>query len=545
MTLATFAAGARPRTRFARAAATVLALSCGTLVAQTRDAPNTARQAAPARLAVPAPQGAAIGRAAADRGAADTQRPPSPPPDEGPSCPGGMSESIAVRLNAGRSTFVNLPEPVVRRSLGDPEVVDARMVSPQVLYLASQRIGSTNAILQGRSGRCVALEISVTIDTDSVQAKLAELMPEEKDLRVTAAADTIILVGSVSDATVVERAMAVANAYVRSSYQQGAGRESSTAARAGLQKAENGAPPLVSRVLNMLSVGSAQQVMLEVKVAEVSKNLLDKLGASVAGSRTNGMWTYQMLSNFLTGAGGAIGAIKDGANQVLIDAEKRDGMIRILAEPSVMAISGQEGSFLAGGKVLIPVAQNAVAGSAAVTLEEKEFGVGLRFTPTVLSGGRINLKVAPEVSELSREGIGVSAGTLGTRSVLPLITTRRAATTVQLADGQSFAIGGLLKSSIATNIKALPVLGEIPILGALFRSSDYQSEKTELVFIVTPRLVKPLPPDFRLPTDNIGEPTRTGVFLEGRLDSPGTDAPAARPAPDAPGTRADDGLPLR
>jgi pilus assembly protein CpaC len=464
--------------------------------------------------------------------------PPAAPaasvPDDGPSCSGGISDPIAVRLNAGRSTFVNLPEAVVRRSLGDPEVVDARMVSPQVMYLASRRIGATNAIMQGRSGRCVAFEIAVTIDTDSVQSKLAELMPEEKALRVSAAADTLILTGVVSDATVVERAIAIANAYVRSSYQQGAGKDSSTAARAGLQNAENGSPPLVSRVLNMLTVGSAQQVMLEVKVAEVSKTLLDKLGASVAGSRTNGMWTYQMLSNFLTGAGGTIGAVKDGANQLLIDAEKRDGLIRILAEPSVMAISGQEGSFLAGGKVLIPVAQSTVAGSAAVTLEEKEFGVGLKFVPTVLSGGRINLKVAPEVSELSREGIGVSAGTLGTRSVLPLITTRRAATTVQLADGQSFAIGGLLKSSIATNIKALPVLGEIPILGALFRSTDFQSEKTELVFIVTPRLVTPLPPDFRLPTDNVGEPTRKGVFIEGRLDAPGTGASPAT----APGTGA-------
>jgi pilus assembly protein CpaC len=477
---------------------------------------------------------------AAAQAPAQTRTPPQPQaapqapvPDDGPSCPGGISDPIAVRLNAGRSTFVNLPEAVVRRSLGDPEVVDARMVSPQVLYVASRRIGATNAIMQGRSGRCVAFEIAVTIDTDSVQSKLGELMPEEKDLRVSAAADTIILTGVVSDATVVERAIAIANAYVRSSYQQGAGKDSSTAARAGLQNAENGAPPLVSRVLNMLTVGSAQQVMLEVKVAEVSKTLLDKLGTSVAGSRTNGMWTYQMLSNFLTGAGGTLGAIKDGTNQLLIDAEKRDGLIRILAEPSVMAISGQEGSFLAGGKVLIPVAQSTVAGSAAVTLEEKEFGVGLKFVPTVLSGGRINLKVAPEVSELSREGIGVSAGTIGTRSVLPLITTRRAATTVQLADGQSFAIGGLLKSSIATNIKALPVLGEIPILGALFRSSDFQSEKTELVFVVTPRLVKPLPPDYRLPTDNVGEPTRTGVFIEGRLDAPGID-PAAPNAPAAP-----------
>ena len=155
--------------------------------------------------------------------------------------------------------------------------------------------------------------------------------------------------------------------------------------------------------------------------------------------------------------------------------------MRILAEPNVMAISGQEGSFLAGGKIFIPVAQD----NNKVTLEEKEFGVGLRFTPTVLAGGRINLQVAPEVSELSREGVGFTASGVPGSSILPLITTRRASTTVQLYDGQSFAIGGLIKNNLATSLKGLPVLGEVPILGALFRSTDFQQDRTELVFVIT------------------------------------------------------------
>ena len=168
-----------------------------------------------------------------------------------------------------------------------------------------------------------------------------------------------------------------------------------------------------------------------------------------------------------------------------------------------------------------------------ITLEEKEFGVGLKFTPTVLAGGRINLKVAPEVSELSRDGVGITAnGAFDGTSVLPLITTRRASTTVQLFDGQSFAIGGLIKNSATANVNAFPFLGEIPVLGALFRSTDFQSEKSELVFVVTPRLVKPLPPDYQLPTDKVGEPDRNRVMLQGRVD---TDPPA-RPtvAPAAP-----------
>jgi pilus assembly protein CpaC len=180
-----------------------------------------------------------------------------------------------------------------------------------------------------------------------------------------------------------------------------------------------------------------------------------------------------------------------------------------------MAISGQEGTFLAGGKFYIPVAQE----DKKITLEEKEFGVGLRFTPTVLAGGRINLKVAPEVSELSREGVGVSASGITGTAILPLITTRRASTTVQLYDGQSFAIGGLIRNNLVANLKGLPMLGEVPILGALFRSTDYQQDRTELVFVITARLVKPMPgASYSLPTDKVGVPSRAGVLLGGRLE---------------------------
>ena len=195
-------------------------------------------------------------------------------------------------------------------------------------------------------------------------------------------------------------------------------------------------------------------------------------------------------------------------------------MVRILAEPTVMAISGQEGSFLAGGKIFVPVAQD----NNKVTLEEKEFGVGLRFTPTVLAGGRINLRVAPEVSEISREGIGITAAGFSSGAILPLITTRRASTTVELFDGQSFAIGGLIKNNRTTNIHGLPILGEIPVLGALFRSTDFQQDRTELLFVVTPHLVKPLPADYKLPTDSATAPSRAGLFLGGKME--GTPAPA-------------------
>jgi pilus assembly protein CpaC len=273
------------------------------------------------------------------------------------------------------------------------------------------------------------------------------------------------------------------------------------------------------RVINLLGVNAAQQVMLEVKIAEVSKTLLDKLGASVAGSANSGIWASSILSSFLNGtAGGILSITRANGSGVTIDAEKKDGLIKILAEPTVMAISGQEGSFLAGGKILIPVSQDSINGSNRITLEEKEFGVGLKFTPTVLSGGRINLRVAPEVSELSREGVGISTAGNNNRAILPLITTRRASTTVQLADGQSFVIGGLIKNNTTANIKAFPILGEIPVIGALFRSTDFQQDRTELLFVVTPRLVKPQAAIQRLPTDGLKDPSRSELFLGGRME---------------------------
>jgi pilus assembly protein CpaC len=326
--------------------------------------------------------------------------------------------------------------------------------------------------------------------------------------------------------------MSVATAYVRYMQSTDSQRQQSGGGTGGgLLGAATG---LESRVINMLSVAAPQQVMLEVKVAEVSKVIAEKLGAELKLSATNGDWTYGILSSFLSGGAGQASAVKTlFDNYLQVDAEKNDGLVKILAQPNVMAISGQEGSFLAGGKVYLPVAQGSGGGGTTFTLEEKEFGVGLKFTPTVLAGGRINLRVAPEVSEFSRQGITVSApNTLGT-TILPLITTRRATTTVQLMDGQSLVIGGLIKSNAVGNIKAFPILGELPIIGALFRSSDFATDRSELLFVVTPRLVKPLAGPVQLPTDTYIEPSRFEFFLGGKLEGLPPQEPAQQPAPTA------------
>lgn len=224
----------------------------------------------------------------------------------------------------------------------------------------------------------------------------------------------------------------------------------------------------------------------------------------------------------------------------MIDAQKKDGVVRLLAEPNIMAISGQQASFLSGGRVFIPVTQNSSTGGVpSITLEEREFGIGVKFTPTVLDGTRVNLKMVTEVSDLSQTG-SAFATVNNVTSVLPSFTVRRADTTVQLNDGQSFVIAGLIKNNVTETIKRFPGLGDIPILGALFRSSEFQKDQTELLFVITPRLVKPLAEAPRLPTDNHVAPGRGDIYINGSMegwesDMPRAPAPAPRPAPAAPG----------
>jgi pilus assembly protein CpaC len=431
-------------------------------------------------------------------------------------CSGAAARPAQMALQMGRSTMLRLPEPVLHRAVGNPAVVQAMLVSPDTLYIAGVDVGTTNMIVQGRSGACSVVDITVAMDPAALQATLASVMPDEKDIRVIGAADSLVLSGTVSDAAAVARATELANAYVRRPLHPlpAVSKDGPGGTQQNQQQGGNGV-----RVVNLLSVSAPQQVQLEVKVAEVSKTLLERLEAGATIRFGSGSWAGTLLSNFITGqAHGLLDARRtNGKAQFTAEAEKQDGIVRVLAEPNVMAISGQEGTFLAGGKFYIPVAQE----NNRVTLEEKEFGVGLRFTPTVLSGGRINLHVAPEVSELSREGIGVTANGLTGTSILPVITTRRASTTVQLYDGQSFAIGGLIKNNLVTNLKGLPVLGEVPILGALFRSTDYQQDRTELVFVITVHLVKPLAAgNYVLPTDKVGVPSRAAVMLGGRLEGP-------------------------
>jgi pilus assembly protein CpaC len=411
---------------------------------------------------------------------------------------------------------MRMPEAVQARSVGNPAVLQAMLVAPDTLYVVGVDVGSSNMIVQGRSGMCNVVEVVVGIDPTSLQQALAALLPEQKNIQVSAAGDTLVLSGTVDDAPTVARVLELAAAFVRRPAQalEGARREG-VDSNATMQTASASAAQASTRIVNFLNVGAPQQVMLEVKIAEVSKSLLEKLEANVALNFGGGSWAGALNTSFVSGTLKSLLNIgRSSGNHGGIAADKQDALVRMLAEPTVMAISGQEGSFLAGGRIFVPVAQD----NNKVTLEEKEFGVGLRFTPTVLAGGRINLRVAPEVSEISREGIGITAAGFSGTAILPLFTTRRAATTVELFDGQSFAIGGLIKNSQTNSIHGLPILGELPVLGALFRSTDFQQDRTELLFVVTPHLVQPLPANYTLPTDNVTPPSRARLFLGGQLE---------------------------
>jgi len=481
-------------------------------------------------------------------------------------CSGSLSNPSAMTLPIGKSTLINLPEPIASRTVGNQEILQAKLITPQTLYVLGLDLGATNMIIQGKSGHCVIMDVTVNIDPNALQNSLNELLPDEKNIKVSALSDSVVLTGTVENALSASYAVDIASAYVRRFVNPVPTGTNNTQNQNQNQNQQNNILTSTNtgvvnpRVVNMLSVSAQQQVMLEVKIAEVSKTLLDQLGAqgALGGDK------FKLLTPFFSTPGAIFGLAATAPAQfvsslgtetlvggtpavraqgpqigrtngkgIAVDGQKQDSLVKILAEPTVMAISGQEGSFLAGGKIFIPVAQNNNGGAATITLEEKEFGVGVKFTPTVLAGGRINLRVAPEVSELNPDGVGISANGVTGTAILPSFTTRKAATTVQLLDGQSFAIGGLIKNNTTTNIKAFPILGELPVIGALFRSTEFQKDKTELVFIVTPHLVKPLASkEVRLPTDRYQDPSRAELHLQGKLEGKlPADAPPPVPAP--------------
>lgn len=407
-----------------------------------------------------------------------------------------------INVEVGKSVVVQTSQPVSRVSIAAPNVADFILLTPNQIYVTGKGPGVTNMTLWGADDRVSAIyDVESLPDVTRVMSKLQQVLPEEKNIRVHATHDSVTLTGKVSSTASAAHALAVAEAFNTSKEQ---------------------------KIINLLEVGGVQQVMLEVRVAEMSRALGRRLGINfVAGS--NGSIGTSLIGNLgsidtFTGSGAA-GNLELNFSQAVntlfhiaggdwtftqfMDAMKEEGLVKVLAEPNLITLTGQEATFLAGGEFPVPVPQ----GLGTVGIEYKKFGVALSFTPTVLSDRKINIKVQPEVSELD-----TSTGTTIQGTSVPGITTRSVTTTIELADGQSFAIAGLLKDTVRETVSKFPFLGEIPILGAMFRSTSYQRNETELVVIVTPHLVRPL--DMarqKLPTDDYIDPTDAEFYLLGLL----------------------------
>ena len=413
-----------------------------------------------------------------------------------------------LSLTVGKSVIIQSPGPVKRVSLVSPEIADAMVLTTRQIYLTGKAPGITNVTLWDLNEQVMAiLDLEISPDLSQLKETFHKVLPDEKDIKVSATHDHLTLSGTVSSTASLSQVLALAGPY------------------APLDEERK------PKVINLLEVAGVHQVMLEVRISEISRSLLKRLGFNFAYISSSGNNFGISLLNQLTGlpaggfpAGGieaspAINAIfrflsSDTTWTVFIDALKEAGLLKVLAEPTLITLSGKTANFLAGGEFPIPVPQSVAAGGTTITIEYKPFGVGLNFTPTVLSNKKINMVVAPEVSDLDFSNALTASG-----FVVPSITTRRVSTVIELADGQSFAIAGLLKDDVREIVSKFPVLGDIPVLGALFRSSTFRRNETELVVIVTPHLVKPLDMAKQtLPTDQYVEPDDFDFYLLGNLE---------------------------
>ncbi len=418
----------------------------------------------------------------------------------------------AVGISLGQTRLFDLPDGISRIVIADKEVADFRLLSPRQFYLLGKAVGRTNLLVwqNGKALRNVVVDVG--IDVGPLERAVREALPAETSIQVRTSAASIVLDGVVRDALSADVALRIARTHTTNLERQ---------LRNSAGPNARGNDRDVVDVVNLMRLSDPQQVMLEVRIAEVARSLADKIGIGVVGGGDpGGNFRWSIGSNFGgTGQGGAGLVFGSGGTQIAIDlaAEEKRGLVKILAQPALVAMSGTDASFNVGGKIFIPVLQPAGgAGGAGITLEEREFGVGLKFKPTVLENGRINLLVAPEVSEISRESISI--GNLSNPTFLPAFTVSRVSTTVQLAAGQYLVIGGLLRNTSFATVKRFPLLGSIPILGALFRSNEYANEQTELLVLVRPTLVSGTDTAPRLPTDDAKQPTANERFLHGRLE---------------------------
>jgi pilus assembly protein CpaC len=424
---------------------------------------------------------------AATMAAATTSAPPS-----------GVSQVPAkgppILLEAGKGTLIRLPRPAATVFIANPDVADVQVKSPSMIYVNAKTPGETVLYaVDADDNVLLNAPIRVEHDVSRLRESLHALIPGE-NVAVESVDGSLVLKGNVSTALRAEKANAIATSIANEAK---------------------------GKVVNQLSVATPNQVNLRVKIAEVSRTVLKAFGVNWSKSvgetqfnTSNPVTGGQIASrNTITFGFGAPGS----RIEAQVDALAQEGLLTILAEPNLTATNGQPASFLAGGEFPVPVAGSAANGIATITVAFKEFGIRLDFTPTIMDAQHVSLRVRPEVSELTNTGAVSVPITANNTVTIPALTVRRAETTLELGSGESFALGGLLSHSLEQDISKVPGLGDIPILGQLFRSSRFQKGETELVIIVTPYLVKPAPTvaSLQSPTDGFVTPHDVQTIING------------------------------
>jgi pilus assembly protein CpaC len=399
-----------------------------------------------------------------------------------------------ILLEAGKGTLIRLPRPAATVFIANPDVADVQVKSPSLIYVNAKAPGETVLYaVDGEDRVLMNSVIRVQQDLSRLRESLRQVVPGE-NINVESVNGSLLLKGNISTAGRAEKANALATAIASDSK---------------------------SKVINQLSVATPNQVNLQVKVAEVSRTVLKALGVNwtklngnttfaTNNPTTGGQISVQNAINFALGP-------KSALINMTVDALAQEGLLTILAEPNLTATSGQPASFLAGGEFPVPVAGSASNGIATITVAFKEFGIRLDFTPTVIDAQHVSLRVRPEVSQLTNTGAVSVPITANNTVTIPALTVRRAETTLELGSGQSFALAGLLSHTLEQDISKVPALGDIPILGQLFRSNRFQKGETELVIIVTPYLVKPATTVTALqsPTDGFVAPHDVQTIING------------------------------
>ncbi len=410
--------------------------------------------------------------------------------------PNKIKEKEKLRFSVGETKILVSKKPIKRIFISEPSIAKHKMFesSSKEIFITGKSPGITTlAFWHKGNGIGNIYTLVVEYDLAKLKQKLHSMFPQEKELKVIATHDSITLSGRVSNAANLSEILAVTQSYAKK-----------------------------DKVNNLVEVGGVHQVMLEVRVAEMSRNLIRKLGVNLAYLDVGGSHEHLITTDFSNLLDTPIDNVARGLFNFqggdwtltgLIDVLKTEGMVQVLAEPTLIALNGQTANFLAGGEFPVPVDESDDIGGGGIEIEWKEFGVGLSFTPRVLNENKINLKVQPEVSQLDFSS-GIQVGGVQ----VPGLTTRRASTTVELGDGQSFAIAGLLQNDIQDRINKFPWLGDIPVLGNLFKSRSYQQDETELVIVATPHLVKPIDAaEQTLPTDYYREPTDKEFYILGMM----------------------------